>query len=162
MVFAAISGDHRLMSNEPSVRIKIAGLWTTMLFVFAYVDLFSLYRADFRADIEAGEVGGFTVDQAFLFGTTVYVVVASLMICGSLMLPARVARIANIGLGFVYAITIVAGAIGEWTYYVFGSAVEVALLAGVVYLASTWPSVNRRLTTVERRPPESAARTSTM
>ena len=34
-----------------------------MLFVFAYVDLFSLYRLDFRADIEAGEVGGFAVNQ---------------------------------------------------------------------------------------------------
>jgi hypothetical protein len=145
-----------------NVRIKIAGLWTSMLFVFAYVDLFSLYRPDFRADLQAGEVGGFTVNQGFLAGTTVYIVVASLMVCGSLMLPPRITRVANIGLGFVYAVTILAGAIGEWTYYVLGSAVEIALLAGVIYLAWTWPSVNRRLTTVERRPAESVARTSTM
>ena len=39
-----------------------------MLFVFAYVDLFSLYRPDFRADLEAGEIGGFTVNQSFLWG----------------------------------------------------------------------------------------------
>lgn len=32
-----------------NVRIKISALWTSMLFVFAYVDLFSLYRPDFRA-----------------------------------------------------------------------------------------------------------------
>ena len=51
-----------------------------MLFVFAYVDLFSLYRPDFRADVEAGEIGGFTVNQAFLLGTTVYVVIPSLMV----------------------------------------------------------------------------------
>ena len=37
-------------------RIKIAALWTSMMFVFAYVDLFSLYRADIRADIEAGKI----------------------------------------------------------------------------------------------------------
>jgi hypothetical protein len=46
---------------EPSnviVRVKISALWTSMLFVFAYVDLFSLYRPDFRADLEAGEIGG--------------------------------------------------------------------------------------------------------
>jgi len=30
-----------------NVRIKISALWTAMLFVFAYVDLFSLYRRDF-------------------------------------------------------------------------------------------------------------------
>ena len=41
-----------------NVRIKISALWISMLFVFAYVDLFSLYRRDFRADLEAGEVSG--------------------------------------------------------------------------------------------------------
>jgi len=150
------------MPNELSVRVKIAGLWTTMLFVFAYVDLFSLYRPDFRADLEAGEVSGFTINQGFLFGTTLYVVIASLMICGSLILRPRINRVANIWLGVVYALTILAGAIGEWTYYVLGSAVEIALLAGIVYYAWTWPSVNRRVTAGERKPPESVARTSTM
>jgi hypothetical protein len=39
----------------------------------------------------------------------------------------------------VYALTIIAGAIGEWNYYILGSAVEVALLAAIVYYAWTWP-----------------------
>ena len=51
----------------------------------------------------------------------------------------RVSRLANIALGIVYALTIVASAVGEWTYYVFGSAIEIALLAGIVYYAWTWP-----------------------
>jgi hypothetical protein len=152
MVFAVICGDDPAMTN-----IKLSALWTSMLFVFAYVDLFSLYRADFRA----GEVGGFTVNQAFLFGTTLYIVLPSLMVFGSLVLPRRINRVANIGLACVYALTIAAGAIGEWSYYVLGSAVEVALLAGVVYLAWTWPSRSRPLSVDERRPPEPVARTST-
>jgi Family of unknown function (DUF6326) len=120
------------------VRIKLSALWTSMLFVFAYVDLFSLYRPDFRADLERGEVGGFAVDQAFLVGTTAYVVIPSLMVYGALVLRPRINRIANVGLSVLYAVTIVAGAIGEWSYYVLGSAVEVALLAGVAYHAWTW------------------------
>ena len=130
------------MPYEPatvSVRAKISALWTAMLFVFAYVDVFSLYRSDFRADLEAGEVGGFTVDQAFLLGTTVYVVIPSLMVFGALVLRPAVNRIANIALAVLYALTIVAGAIGEWNYYVLGSAIEVALLAAVAYYAWTWP-----------------------
>jgi hypothetical protein len=122
-----------------SVRIKISALWTSMLFVFVYVDLFSLYRRDFRADLEAGEVGGLTVDRAFLLGTTAYVVIPSLMVFGALVLPARVDRIVNIVLGTVYAVTIIVGAIGEWSYYIFGSVIEVALLAAIVYYAWTWP-----------------------
>ena len=57
-----------------NVRTKVSALWTSMLFVFAYVDLFSLYRPDFRAELEAAEIGGFTVNQSFLLGTTAYVV----------------------------------------------------------------------------------------
>jgi Family of unknown function (DUF6326) len=127
---------------EPSpvnVRIKISALWTSMLFVFAYVDLFSLYRPDFRADLEAGEIGGFTINQSFLLGTTVYVVIPSLMVFGALVLRPRVNRIANIALSIVYALTIIGGAVGEWNYYILGSVVEAALLAAVVYYAWTWP-----------------------
>jgi hypothetical protein len=110
-----------------------------MLFVFAYVDLFSLYRADFRSDLDAGEVGGLTVDQAFLVGATAYVVVPSLMLFGSLVLVPRVNRLANIAFGIAYGVTIIAGAVGEWGYYVLGSGVELALLSAVVYHAWTWP-----------------------
>jgi hypothetical protein len=122
-----------------NVRIKISALWTSMLFVFAYVDIFSLYRPDFRADLEAGEIGGLTVNQSFLLGTTAYIVIPSLMVSCALVLRPRVNRIANIALSVLYALTIIAGAIDEWNYYVLGSAVEVALLAAIVYYAWTWP-----------------------
>ena len=122
-----------------SVRIKLSALWASLLFIFAYVDLFSLYRADFRADIEAGEMGGFTINQSFLLGTTIYVVIPSLMVFLALTLRPRVDRMANIALSIVYALTIIAGAIGEWNYYILGSAIEIALLAAIVYYAWSWP-----------------------
>jgi len=122
-----------------NVRIKISALWASMLFVFVYVDLFSLYRPDVRADIEAGEIGGFTVNQWFLLGVTVYAVIPSLMVFCALILRPRANRIANIALSIAYALTIIAGAIGEWNYYILGSAIEVALLAAIVYYAWNWP-----------------------
>jgi hypothetical protein len=134
-----MTAEAKFEPSNVNVRVKISALWTSMLFVFAYVDLFSLYRPDVRADLEAGELGGFDVNQSFLFGTTVYVVIPSLMVFCALILRPRVDRIANIALGIVYAVTIIAGAIGEWNYYILGSAVEVALLAAVVYYAWTWP-----------------------
>ena len=122
-----------------SVRVTISALWTTMLFVFAYVDLFSFFRPDFRADVEAGVISGFAVTQTFLLATTAYVVLPTLMIVGALVLRPRVNRVANIALAVIYAVTIVGGAIGEWGYYVLGSAIEVALLAAIVFYAWTWP-----------------------
>jgi hypothetical protein len=61
------------------------------------------------------------------------------MVFCALILRPRVNRIANIALGLVYALTIIAGAIGEWNYYILGSAIEVVLLAALVYYAWTWP-----------------------
>jgi len=115
-----------------------------MLFVFVYVDLFSLYRPDVQADLTAGTMGGFTIDQAFLLATTAYVVIPSLMVYLSLILRPRANRIANIALSAIYALTIIVGAIGDWNYYVLGSAIEVVLLAAIMYHAWTWPKGAQR------------------
>ena len=120
-------------------RLKIAALWASMMFVFAYVDLFSLYRADIRADLEAGKMSAFTIGQAFLFGVTLYIALPSLMVFLTLVLPVKITRIANIALAVVYTLTIVGGAVGEWNYFILGSAIEVALLAGIAFYAWTWP-----------------------
>lgn len=120
-------------------RLKIAALWASMLFLFAYVDLFSLYREDIRSDIEAGELAGFTIGQAFLLSVTAYIAIPSVMLSLSLVLPVQVTRLANLVLAAVYSVTIVGGAVGEWGYYILGSAVEIALLVGIAYCAWTWP-----------------------
>jgi hypothetical protein len=122
-------------------RIKIAALWTAMLFIFAYVDLFGLFRRDVRADIEAGKIASFTIGQGYLLGVTIYVLVPSLMVFLSLALAVRVTRMANILLAVLYAVTVAGSAIGEWNYFILGSLTEALLLAGVVYYAWTWPKV---------------------
>ena len=94
-----------LAPERVNVRMKIAALWTSMMFIVAYVDIFGFYRPDYRADIEAGEVS----------------------------------RIANVIFCVVYALTILVAAIGEWNYYILGSAIELAQLAGILYYAWTWP-----------------------
>ena len=133
------TADPELDPSPVNVRIKISALWTAMLFVFAYIDIFSLYRPDVRADIEAGQIGGFTVNQSFLLGTTIYVVIPSLMVFAALVLRPGINRVVNIALGVIYMVTVIAGAIGEWDYYVLGSVFEVVLLASIVYHAWTWP-----------------------
>jgi len=76
---AQMTADTKFEPASVNVRIKISALWTALLFVYAYVDIFSLYRNDIRVDLEVGQIGGFTVNQFFLLGTTIYVVIPSLM-----------------------------------------------------------------------------------
>lgn len=126
--------------NDPiDTRLKISALWTATLFVFAYVDLFSLYRPDFRADIESGKVSSFDINQTFLFFVTLYIIIPSLMIYLTLVMRPRLNRIVNIVVAALYAITIVGSAIGDWNYFILGSVIEALLLAVVVYHAWTWP-----------------------
>ncbi len=123
-----------------SVRIKIAGLWTSVLFVFAYVDIFALFRADVVNGVLAGKVHIFAVDQTFLFLTTLYVTIPSLMIFLSLILAPKINRWANIVVAAVYAVTIAGSCVGEtWIYFLFGSAVEVILLGFVIWYAWRHP-----------------------
>jgi hypothetical protein len=121
-----------------------------MMFVFGYVDLFSLFRADVRADIEAGKMFVFTIGQGFLLGVTLYIALPSLMVFLSLVLPLRITRLVNIVLPVIYGLTIVGGALGEWNYYILGSAIEVALLAGIAYYAWAWPKATEATTTALR------------
>ena len=126
-----------------NTRIRLSGLWASLLFIFVYVDLFSLYRPDFRAEIEAEEVAGFTIDETFLFFGTIYIVIPSLMVFLSLILRPKICRIANIVLPILYSLTIFAGVYGEWIYYILGSAIEVVLLATIGYYAWNWPRATR-------------------
>ena len=130
-------------------RIKIAALWASMLFVFVCVDLFSFYRGDVRADIEAGKIAVFSIGQGYLLGVTIYVILPSLMLFLSLVLPVRVMRMSNIVLAVLFAVSVVGSAVGEWNYFILGSVTEAALLGGVVYYAWTWPKVTHAVAAPE-------------
>ena len=136
------TADTEFEPFKVNVRVKISALWTAMLFVFAYIDIFGFFRSDVRADVEAGVVSGFTVNQTFLLVTTIYILIPSVMVFGALVLRPRINRIVNITLSILYALTIIAGAVGEWTYYIVGSAIEVALLAAIFHYARTWPKTS--------------------
>jgi hypothetical protein len=134
------AGQYQDTRND--VKLVLSALWIAMLIVFAYVDIFGFFRADVLRAALDGKVAttGLTVDQVFLAFTTVYILVPTLMVVLSLVLRPRANRIVNIVVALVYAVSIIAGCIGEtWAYYLIGSAVEVVLLVAIVRAAWTWP-----------------------
>jgi len=124
------------------VKVALCGLWISVLFVFAYVDIFGFFRADVINGVLAGEVSstGFEINQAFLVLTTLYVVIPSLMVIVSLLAPARINRTTNIVVSLVYAVSAAVTIVGEtWIYYILGTVVEVVLLLAIARVAWTWP-----------------------
>lgn len=135
-------GADRARPVEPlDRRIVMSGLWVSMLFVFAYVDIFGFWRDDVIRGALAGTVPGpgFPIGQPFLALTTLYVLVPILMVVGSLVLPWRANRIANLVVPLVYAVTVVGSTVGEtWLYYLLGSVVEIVLLLSIAWTARRW------------------------
>jgi hypothetical protein len=89
-----------------------------------------------------GEIAGtgLAVNQVFLTGTLIYILVPSLMVVLSLLLAPRANRITNIAVSLLYTATILGSSIGEtWAYYLVGSAVEVVLLLAIARTAWKWP-----------------------
>jgi hypothetical protein len=132
-----------LQDSKVDAKVVLSGLWISMLFVFAYVDIFGFWRADVLNGALAGKVPGpgFAVDQTFLTLASVYILVPSLMIVVSLLARARTNRLANIIVSLLYAASILVTVAGEtWVYYILGSAVEVVLLLAIARVAWTWRS----------------------
>ena len=125
-------------ANPLDVRVRLSALWITTMFIVAFVDLFGLYRADVREQIESGQILNFDIGQGFMLGIIVYILVPTLMIAASILLPRRVNQIANITVASIFAITVVGAAIGEWAYYLLASAVELALLAVIIVTSWRW------------------------
>lgn len=55
------------------VKVVLAALWTTTLFVFAYVDIFGFYRADVLNAALDNKVAAFPVNQLVLTATLLYI-----------------------------------------------------------------------------------------
>lgn len=110
-----------------------------MLFIFAYVDLFSLYRPDVRADLAGGKLAAFDITQTFLFSVTLFIVIPSLMVYLSLVMPRKLNRVVNSIVAAMYVLATVGSAVGEWSYFILGSVVEALLLVVVIHHSWTWP-----------------------
>lgn len=121
-------------------KLKLSALWAATLFLYAYGDIIGFFRPDVVAAIKAGKIAGFEINQVFLFGVSVYIVIPSAMVFLSLVMRPEVSRWANLVLGVAYLLTNAASAIGEsWAYYVFLTSAESVLFVLIVWHAWRWP-----------------------
>jgi Family of unknown function (DUF6326) len=135
------TSNSRILEDERiSVRLKIAALWIAMLLLFAYGDIFGFFTPGQIEEVMGGEISGIEITQAFLFGVSVYIAIASVMVFLSLVLRPSVNRWTNIALPILYIVSIVVSAIGETSaYFLFLSVAESALLLLIIWYAWTWP-----------------------
>jgi len=139
------STTRQYVDVRPDVKLVLTALWTAILFVFAYVDILGLYRADMLHAALHGKVAStsVTINQQFLVLTLGYVMVPALMVVFSLVLKARTNRFLNAVVSLGYLISVAATCIGEdHVYYLLGSAMEAVLLLAITYFAWRWPTTH--------------------
>jgi hypothetical protein len=127
------------------VKLKLAALWASVMFLYIYVDYFGFFKPEFIEDILVGRVWQFDVTQAFLLGALASVTIPALMIFLSVGLPAKANRWTNIVVAAIYIPFSLFNLAGEaWAFMVFGAAVEVVLLVLIIGYAWKWPGIETR------------------
>lgn len=109
------------------------------MFLYIYVDYFSLYMPGKIEDILIGRVFVFEITQGFLLAALASITIPSSMIFLSITLPVKLNRWANIIIASVYIPYTLFNLVGEaWMHMVFGAVVEVGLLYLIIRYAWNW------------------------
>jgi len=137
-----MNSQNALEDIKVSLKLKLAALWTSFMFLYIYVDYFHLYMPGSIKDILAGKVFVFDISYVFLMIAMIFVAIPTLMIFLSVALSANVNRWTNIIVATVFIPYMLFNLAGEaWVHMYFAAAVEVVLLCLIIRYAWTWPRI---------------------
>ncbi len=125
-----------------NVKLKLAALWASLMFLIIYIDYFHLYMPGMIEDILKEKVFVFDITQGFITAALVVVTIPALMIFLSVALPARVNRLTNIIIAVVNIPLMLFNLAGvAWVHMVLGAIIEVVLLGLIIRYAWKWPRI---------------------
>lgn len=125
-----------------SLKVKLATLWASFMFLYVYVDYFHLYMPGTLKDILAGKVFVFDISYVFLLIAMIFVTIPTLMIFLSVALSAKANRWTNIIVAAVFIPYMLFNLAGvAWMHMYFAAAVEVVLLVLIIRYAWKWPRI---------------------
>ena len=130
----------QLSEFKINIKIKLSALWASVMSCYIYCDYFDLYTPNKLQHMLDGNALFGPFDQFVVLGLSSMMLVTSLMICLSILLPATINRILNIIIGFI--MTLMLGYICYLTGYYFYkmyAAVEATLTLLIVWYAWNWP-----------------------
>lgn len=121
------------------VQMKLAALWTSVMFCYIYADYFGLYIPGSLQKMIAGQIEplGETTQQKLL-GTSLMLAIPSVMIFLSVALKPAINRWINIVVGILYTVIILMTMWG-WMFYQLYGVIEISLTLLVVWYAWKWP-----------------------
>ena len=140
------SSSQSLKDYKPDVKLKLAALWTSLMFLYIYADYFELKtpgKIEETMNLQT-PVGEVTPGLLVLF--SIILIIPSLMICLSVLLKPSVNKWLNITVATVWSsmsFLIIAADIGDfggwYSFYVLYQFVEISVLIAIILTAWKWP-----------------------
>lgn len=131
----------KLEDFKINVKIKLAVLWTSVMFCYIYEDYFELYIPKRVERIISGE--SLLNTPAKLFASSWVLIIPALMIFLSVLLQPKLSRLFNIIFGTCYTalmLWILSNYSDKWlSFAVVFAIVESTITAMVVWYAWKWP-----------------------
>lgn len=125
-----------------NIKVKLAAIWTSLMFIIIYLDYFHLYMPNSLNNIIAGKVHVFDVTQGFLLVALAMVAIPALFIFLSVVLPAKLNRRVNIIAASINIPLILYNLDGvAWVHMVVGAIIQVIMLVLIIYYSWNWPPI---------------------
>ena len=136
---------NKLEDFKVNIKIKLAALWTSVMFCYIYEDYFELYVPKKVERIISGE--NFLSSPMTLFAGALLLIIPALMIFLSIVLISKLSRLLNIIFGTLYTalmLWIASNYSDKWlTFAVLFAIVESIITAIIVWYAWKWPRQNQ-------------------
>jgi len=128
-----------VQDTKIDVKLKLAALWTSVMFCYIYADYFGLYVPGRLQSMLNGKMGplGPTTQRVLLF-TSAMMAIPSVMIFLSVALQPKLNRVLNLIFGTLFTLIILL-TMWDWQFYIFFGVIEITLTGLVVWYAWTWP-----------------------
>lgn len=130
-----------LENPKINIKIKLAGLWTSVVFCYLYGDYFELYTPEKVKSLITGE--NVLDSPSSLLIAAIILAIPSLMVSLSLFLKPKINRLLNIIIGSLFTLMMLLIAVNSLTvwygFYVFLAIIESILTAAIVVIAFKWP-----------------------
>lgn len=119
--------------------IKLAFMWTSLMFLYIYNDYFMLYMPGEIEAMQAGRIGPLgAATETVMVGVSTMLAIPALMIGLSVLLPRQISRWLNVVFGVVYTAIEALTLTSPHLFYKIVVALEIAVTLGIVALALRW------------------------
>ncbi len=130
-----------LDNPEINIKIKLAALWTSVVFCYLYGDYFELYTPN---KVDSLITGTNVLDSPTkLLIASVTLAIPSIMVALSVLLNPKVNRFLNLLFGIVFTLMMILIGVNSLTpwygFYVFLAFLESIITFTIVWFAWNWP-----------------------